>query len=153
MRADQPQMPRTFTFDEFYELLKEYVKDTKAREALAVYDAENAADRGWGHADFSEVAHRALADFSIAGWNILAKHGWPTYREAVEMQKAPEAGEILLKGNEFPRITRRLIRKEPGSPFPDEEIDLYNEERIRKFLSLWMSKYPDNQIYDLPGDE
>ena len=137
MDESEYKMPRKFTFDEYYELLKEYVNDPEARKALEVYDAEYAAGRGRDHADYSEKAHDAIWDFIIAGWDILSKRGWPTYKEAIELSKEPGMKKLREMANEFPRLARRLIRVEIGSPLPLVEVNFEDKESVRKFLISW----------------
>lgn len=154
MSNSEFKLPRKFTFDEYYALLKEYVKDPKAREYLAIYDEEYAAGCGELHeTTCSELAHNAFYDFRGVGLSILAKNGWPTYREARELRKQPGLDGLTMMLSEFPRLARRLIRKEPESPFPDRDFDIDDPESMKQCLELWEKDSPEYQIYDLSEGE
>lgn len=143
-------VPRTFPFDEFYEMLKEYVSDPKAREALALYDAEYAAGRGGVYDTGSEVATDANSDFIAVGWSILSKHGWPTYWEALAMQRTSGNQDVIYKGNTFPQIARELIRTGPESKFPDKKFSIDDEASVEELLRLRMQNSSKYEIYTLP---
>lgn len=147
------QMLPKFSFDEYYSMLKEYVESPSAREALALYDAEYAAGRGSLYTTGSEVATDANSDFIIVGWNILARHGWPTYKEAIELQENEGLLDITAMGTSFSHNARRLIRKEPESPYQDQDFDIDNRSSVLEYLKLVMRDRSRYQIYELPGDE
>jgi hypothetical protein len=69
------ELPRPFAFDEFYAMLKKYVNDPKAREALANYDAEAIEGRGQldDSSTSSELAYDADGIFQQIGWSILVR--------------------------------------------------------------------------------
>lgn len=89
MSETELALPPKFSFDEFYEMLKEYVHDPEAREALATYDAEDVA----GHGELSnasvcsDLAFDSFGTFKMIGWSILVKHGWPTYWDMIQATK------------------------------------------------------------------
>jgi hypothetical protein len=161
MSEEEFKMPRKFTFDEFYEMLKEYVNDPKARELLAIYDAENAEGRGeLSDTSCSELAFNSYADFQGIGWAILAKNGWPTYSQVIKNTKHDfELRRELCKPYyEFVSFARRLIRREKTiwmkrlEIFPDEDFDINSGESVLKFMKLWTEKYSNNSPYKLIGE-
>lgn len=147
------KMPRKFTFDEYYEMLKEYVTHPKALEALALYDAEYAAGRGWVYQGGSELATDANTDFIVVGWSILGKHGWPTYSEALELQKNEGLENITTMGTSFSHVARRLIRKEPESKYPDRSFTIKDKESVLEYLVLRLQECSKYELYDLQEGE
>jgi hypothetical protein len=156
------KIPRKFTFDEFHEMLKEYVNDPKAREALATYDAEANAGRGdLSATSCSDLASESYGEFQAIGWSILVKHGWPTYYQMIEATKQNHDLRMLFigTGNVFRGIAKRLIRKTSGyarwlqESFQDEEFDVHNKMDILRLLKMWADKYPTELPYTLTGNE
>lgn len=160
MSASEFQMPRKFTFDEFYEMLKEYVSNPRAQEALAVYDPEYVAGRGnlLDNSQCSEVAHEAYGNFKAIGWSILARHGWPTYAQIIKSSEhdAELRHKVESAGTTFINVARRLIRNEPdgwGWPFQDEDFHIGDPDSVLKLLRMWSAIHPNNLPYVLVGDE
>jgi hypothetical protein len=139
------KMPRKFTFDEFYEMLKEYVNDPKARALLATYDAEDAEGRGeLSMTSCSDLAFDSYSDFKMMGWAILAKNGWPIYREIVKMKNMERRFDLFHSGDTVWKVARRLIRKEPkqkGWDFQDYEFDINDRKSVLSLLKMWQKKY------------
>ncbi len=160
MSQQTPLPPRKFRFDEFYEMLKEYVHDPKARQALMTYDAEFGAGRGYlnDSSMCSELAFDSYLDFKGVGWSILAKHGWPTYGQIIQSTKGNVElrTKIQAAGMTFIEFGRRLIRKEPyekGWLFQDEDFNIDNRASILRLLKITENIYPHNLPYTLTGDE
>ena len=152
------KMPRKFTFDEFYGMLKEFVNDPKARELLATYDAEDAEGRGdlLDGSQCSELAFDAHSDFTMVGWNILVKNGWPTYLEVTKIPNSNVKLDVMSIGNTFWKIGRRLIRKEPnqkGWDFQDEDYDIDDRASVLQLLKRWVKTYPFEMPYELTFEE
>ena len=146
MRKNDFSAPRKFTFDEFYDLLKQFVNDPRVRELLATYDAEDA--KGLGNlldgSQCSDLAFESHSAFRMAGWHLLAKHGWPSYKEGTEMQDRDLWWEIRSEGDQLWRIGRRLIRKEPNEPwwgFQEYDFDIDDRDSVRSLLTMWFNKY------------
>ncbi|WP_334150992.1 hypothetical protein [Hyphomicrobium sp.] len=160
MSKEAPAMPRKFAFDEFYEMLKEYVSDPKARHALMTYDSEYGAGRGYltDGSQCSELAFDSYGDFKAAGWSILAKHGWPTLSQVIKSTEHDFElrSKIEDAGRTFVDLGRRLIRKEPyekGWSFQDDDFDVDDRASALKLLKMWSIRYPNNVPYTLTGDE
>jgi hypothetical protein len=145
MSEEEFKMPSKFTFDEFYEMLKEYVNDPKARELLAIYDAEDAKGRGeLSDTSCSELAFDSYADFRMMGWAMLAKNGWPTYLEVIKIPNFQSRSLIESNGNNIWKIARRLIRKEPkqkGWDFQEYEFDVNDRQSVSSLLKMWQKRY------------
>jgi integrase len=161
MSEEEFKMPRKFTFDEFYEMLKEYVNDPKARELLAIYDAEDAEGRGeLSDTSCSELAFDSYADFRGIGWAILAKHGWPTYYQIIENTKEDfELRQKLCRPYyNFVTIARRFIRREKTvwmkrmEFLPDQDFDVNDQESVTRFMKMYVEKYPRISPYTLVGE-
>jgi hypothetical protein len=144
--------PPKFRFEEFYEMLREYVSNADALEALALYDSEYAAGRGWVYDTGSEVATDANSDFIMIGWSILVKHGWPTYKEALELRRNGCWRDITTVGTSFAHIARRVIRDGPERSFPHLVVDINDQDSIIEFLRLRQQEFSDCKLYELPGE-
>lgn len=147
------KMPPKFSFDKYYALLREYAANPKTRAVLDLYDAEYAAGRGWLYTGGSEIATDAMSDFVAVGWEILVKHGWPTYSEAVKLQREDGLRYILSMGTSFSLAARRLIRKEPESEFPEKDFNLDDKDSVLEYLRMLMVLSGKFQIYKLPEEE
>jgi hypothetical protein len=147
------QRIQKFSFAEFHEMLKEYVADPKARDALARYDAERAAGRASLYETGSECATEANSDFIAVGWTILAEHGWLTMQDLLALEGSEEFHELLLQGNSFSQIARRLIRVEPESDFKERFFDIDSGASVLELLRLRTKQNSKYEIYDLPGVE
>ncbi len=161
MSEEEFKMPPKFTFDEYYEMLKEFVNDPKAREALTTYDSEDAAGRGelLDGSQCSELAFESYSDFKIAGWNILAKNGWPTYRQVVNIKDMERRFDVFHSGDTLWKLTRRLIRKEPkqkGWDFQDYDFEIKDRKSVLCLLKMWhkrYSKHTEMPYFLTAGDE
>ncbi|MEP1834640.1 MAG: hypothetical protein ABJL57_13330 [Hyphomonas sp.] len=153
-------MPPKFAFDEFYEMLKEYVTDQKAREALFTYDQEDMADRGnlLDSSMCSDLAYESYRTFAGAGWRILSQNGWPKHYQIIESTKGDmkKRRKYQSLAGDFIRIARRVIRKEPierpSWEFQDWDIDIMDKENIKEFLKARAGKYPQFSPYEIGDD-
>ena len=168
-RADMAdiELPRPFAFDEFYVMLKKYVNDPKAREALANYDAEAIEGRGQlnDSSTSSESAYNADVIFQQIGWSILVSHGWPIYYDMIQStgQNHEFQMELLSIAANFRSIAKLLIRgcKEDdlprwlreGDTFPDKDFDIYDPASVLRLLRMWSEKHPRHQPYTLTASE
>jgi hypothetical protein len=158
MSEEEFKMPRKFTFDEFYEMLKEFVNDPKARAALATYDAEGIAGRGRDlGSEESDLSWDSWGIFSSIGYSIMHKSGWPSYSEIIENTKNDyELRSKLCRGLGFiVCVGRRLIRKEvweKGWDFQDEDFDINDRASVLRLLQLWTKKYPGDLTDVLTGE-
>jgi hypothetical protein len=161
------ELPRPFAFDEFYAMLKKYVNDPKAREALADYDAEAIEGRGQldDSSTSSELAYDADSIFHQIGWSILVSHGWPIYYEMIQStgQNHELQMEFLSTAAKFRSIAKLLIRgsKEDdlprwlreGDTLPDKDFDIHNPASVLRLLRMWSEKHPRYLPYTLTAPE
>lgn len=152
------QMPRKFTFDEFYNMLKEFVNDPKVREYLAIYDAEDAEGRGelLDGSQCSFLAEDSHSMFISIGWSILVKNGWPNYGMVVKISDVNLRLDVMSIGNTIWKIGRRLIRKEPrqkGWDFQDVDYDINDRESVLRLLRQWAKAYKFEMPYELTFEE
>lgn len=88
MTYEELRIPRQFTFNEFYEILSEFVNDPEVRDCLAAYDAEAIAGRGQvDDSTGSHLAAESLGKFNSLSWSILQKYGYPSYYSMIEQTK------------------------------------------------------------------
>lgn len=149
MPEGELEMPAKFSFDEFYEMLKELVNDPEARECLAAYDAEANAGRGQvDDSTASDLAHDSLDRFNSLSWSVMVAHGYPTYGEMIEMTKDnfELREDFWTFGGIFRGIAKRLIRKTDGylkwlqEDFQDQEFDINDRSSVLRLLKLWKEK-------------
>jgi hypothetical protein len=158
MSEEEFKMPRKFTFDEFYEMLKEFVNDPKARAALATYDVEDAEGRGdlLNGSLCSDLAFNAYADFRAIGWSILVKNGWPPYVEVIKITDYSLRSTIQSTGYQIWKIGQRLIRKEPVQKnfgFQDQGYDINDRASVLRLLKRWAKTYKFEMPYKLTLEE
>ncbi len=157
MSEEEFKMPPKFTFDEYYEMLKEFVNDPKVREYLAIYDAEDAAGRGelLDRSQCSELADESHSTFEWMGRSILVANGWPNYPDILKISDVNLKLDVMSMGNTFWKIGRRLIRKEPtqkGWDFQDEDYDISDRGSVLRLLKRW-AKVSKLIPYELTFDE
>ena len=158
MRRDELLRPRKFTFDEFYEILNQFVNDPEVRESLALYDAEANAGRGQiDDSTGSNLAREALGKFNSLSWSILQKYGYPSYSELIySTQDNFELRKQYwnLEGH-FRAIAQRLLRNTREIPnwlqkeFRDENFDVNDKQSVLRLLIMWRANRNQSD-HDMP---
>ncbi|MEO9461585.1 MAG: hypothetical protein ABJ242_02520 [Marinomonas sp.] len=138
MEGSEFKIPRKFTFDEFYELLKKLVADPEAQKQFAIYDAECKAGRGDILCEDHGVAEVALSNFRSVGKQMLYKLGWPTYRDALKFGgKTRSHYNGLLKS--FTDTALTAMRGGGAAYAPALTVDIDDRDSVRRLLLAQMS--------------
>lgn len=145
------KLPRKFTFDEYYELLKKLVSDPEAQKQFAVYDAECKAGRGdILDSENGGVAAVALFNFRSIGNEMLYSRGWPIYAKGLEIER--KTG-VLVNYSVQSFSDTGLSIMQGKSPWPEHDLllDIADRNSIRRYLEIKMSipNIAPYQIYDL----
>lgn len=148
------KLPRKFTFDEYYELLKKLVSHPEGQKQFAIYDAECKAGRGdILDSENGGVAAMALFNLRVVGYQILFELGWPTYMEARKFENFNKTtdskyGRMLQS---FPDTALTIMRGGGAAFAPDLTVDIADLASVRRFLEVKMSipSIAPYQIYDL----
>jgi ABC-type glycerol-3-phosphate transport system permease component len=152
MSSAEFQIPRKFTFDEFYDLLKKLVADPDAQKQFAIYDAECKAGRGDILYGENGVAQEALFKFRSVGILMLYELGWPNYGEALKHgSKTRSSYKSLLYSFTDTGLT---IMAGGGAAYaPDVNVDINNPESVLQLLLAQMSNsyLASSSIFDLTG--
>lgn len=150
MSDDGFDLPRKFTFDEFYELLKKLVDDPEAQKQFAVYDAECKAGRGDTLFEEHGVAQEALFKFRSVGILMLYELGWPNYGEALKYGSETRSRYQGLL-HSFTDTGLAIMAGGGAAYAPDFTVDINDRESVRQLLLAQLSNsyLASSSIFDL----
>ena len=129
-------------FDEYYEMLKEFVEDPEARRRLEAVDVEvkRYYDEG-GRLDYPREedggVYNAQILFEHVGFKILERRGWGNYRHIAEIGKPYDLSQAMG----FCGVSEVLLRgKLPDWEGEDAVPCIRDKEQVRRFLKARIAR-------------